>query len=239
MGNGLHGRSRLSLMRTSVTFVLHQLASTWGVIAIASTLAALPFDIYYWISRAPSAHYYHWILTETPYFPVQIAVGLSLGWLLGYKLRHQSMLWMWILPGAILGYAVVAIPTLFPALTSQVAQPSQTPLSHYFGWGCRPENHCIDQLAITLPFYCSVAYSIGALMSQKMTKPSRGAARQRFFVAFIVGLTMLVAIVVDLAVQHMRGWSWLDLPFILVAAGIGIFLIRFALRMKQEATEAT
>lgn len=63
------------------------------------------------------------------------------------------MLWVWILPGALLTYAVIAIPTFSPWSTS----PETGPLSHYFGWGCQADFRCYDQLTFTQPFYTSVA----------------------------------------------------------------------------------
>jgi len=62
-----------------------------------------------------------------------------------------------------------------PSLSVQIAQESQNPFWHYFGWGCRPKERCIDQLVITMPFYASVAYSLGARLSfARQAKESPG-----------------------------------------------------------------
>ena len=50
-------------------------------------------------------HFVHWVLTENPFYPLQIVAGVYFGWLLGRRLQHRSMLWIWVLPLAILVYA--------------------------------------------------------------------------------------------------------------------------------------
>jgi len=107
------------------------------------------------------------VLTENPFYPVQIVAGIYLGWLLGRRFNHKSMLWVWILPLAILIYAFAATPTLSP-WASILEQPNtvKSRLSYYFGWGCQPRARCLDQLVITMPFYASVAYTFGALLAR-------------------------------------------------------------------------
>src|SRR3954454_23894141 len=82
------------------------------------------------------------------------------------------MLWVWVLPLAVLCFALIAFN---PEWTSVLARPSTvgSRLSHYFGWGCQPRAHCLDQLVITMPFYSSVAYSLGALLARNALKKPR------------------------------------------------------------------
>jgi hypothetical protein len=67
-------------------------------------------------------------------------------------------------------YAVVAVPRFTPDIvfTSVIMQATgnHSSLSHYFGTDCHLENGCIDQLIITMPFYVSVFYSLGALLAR-------------------------------------------------------------------------
>lgn len=147
-------------------FAAHQLVGTYGVPVFAYLLGtsvlhlAALFGMHY-----PTRNLYY-ILTETPYFPVQVAVGLSLGWLLARRFRHQSMPYVWVIPFLLLGYAVLAIPTLSLPPTSVLApQPSR--FSHYFGWGCQPKDRCLDQLMTTMPFYAAASYSLGAWFAFK------------------------------------------------------------------------
>jgi hypothetical protein len=109
-------------------------------------------------------------MAETPYFPIQIAIGTGLGWTLYRRLQHGSMLWAWVVPLLILLYAVIAIPALDPEIASVFNQSEGIPsrLSHYFGWGCQLRDRCFDQILITLPSYTAVAYSIGAALARKM-----------------------------------------------------------------------
>src|SRR5262249_10124539 len=110
-----------------------------------------------------------------PFYPVQIAIGLYLGWLIYRRFQHRSMLWVWILPLALLTYAFIAVPTLSPARSSILLRPNtlQSRLSYYFGTGCKPRDRCLNQLVLTMPFYASIAYSLGAWLAQKTTiRPS-------------------------------------------------------------------
>jgi hypothetical protein len=113
----------------------------------------------------------HLIFSNTPFFPIQIAVGVYYGWILYRRWGHRSMLWVWILPGVVLTYAVIAIPTLSPWSSSSA---DTGPMAHYFGWGCQAANRCYDQLTLTQRFYTSLAYSFGALWVARKLR-SRGA----------------------------------------------------------------
>jgi hypothetical protein len=166
------GHPPKSRVKSVLIFAMHQLIAHWGI-AFFSAFAL--FSVFDWLGDFGwhlSLHPVHWILTQNPYYPVQIAVGLYLGWVLGRRFQHRSMLWVWILPLAILCYAFFATPILIPEWTSVLARP-RTPvsrLSYYFGWGCQPTIHCLDQLMITMPFYSSVAYSLGARLARKYPK---------------------------------------------------------------------
>jgi hypothetical protein len=77
------------------------------------------------------------------------------------------MLWIWVFPLAILAYGFAAGPVLNPFhIVLPRLESVQARLSFYFGWGCQPQAHCLDQLLITMPFYASVAYSLGALLAR-------------------------------------------------------------------------
>jgi hypothetical protein len=150
------------------------LVVTWGIAFIAafglfSLLDMVP-DSAAW---KPSVHFAHRLLTENPFYPVQIVSGLYFGWLQGRRFQHRSMLWIWVLPLAILAYAFVATPILSPWASILVRPDTvQSWLSFYFGWGCRPRQRCIDQLLITMPFYVSVAYAPGARLARNPLKKS-------------------------------------------------------------------
>jgi hypothetical protein len=156
-----------SRVKSVLIFLMHQLISTEGVVVFAAILGTTMFEILRQVGLPVQMRFVHWILTETPYFPVQIGLGFFWGWLLGRRFRHGSMVWVWILPGVLLTYVVAEVRTITPDLTSVLGQ-SANPFSHYFGWGCQPKNRCLDQILVTLPFYSAIAYSLGGWIGQRM-----------------------------------------------------------------------
>ena len=160
-----------SSARVLVSFLLHQIISTIGV-AIMAPLAVIVFaDIVRIFGVSLYSSDLHKIITETPYFPVQVLLALFLGWLIGRFVRQRSALWVWVLPLAILSWFVVAFPSV-----GQIGVPQHAVLrspdrwSHYFRWGCRARHACIDldQLVVTMPFYSATVYSLGAWIARKM-----------------------------------------------------------------------
>lgn len=164
--------SRRPTARGILTLVMHQFIATWGLAVAARLLTDLVIaSLRFWRLPVHVGPLYT-LLTGPPYFPVQIAAGLTAGCFLSRRLRHKAMLWVWVLPLMLLCYAFVALPTLTPHITPTILQSGrgQSRLSHYFGTGCRPENLCFDQVLITLSFYTAAAYSIVALLAHKMPK---------------------------------------------------------------------
>jgi len=166
----------MARVKSLLIFALHQFIGTWGIAFLAAFGLFELFDLLTTISPWKlSLRFVHWTLTENPFYPVQIVVGVYFGWMLGRRLQHRCMLWIWIIPLAILAYAFVAPPLVRP-YASVLFRPEdsiQARLSFYFGWGCQPREHCIKQLFITMPFYASVAYSLGALLARKTSLKAR------------------------------------------------------------------
>ena len=101
----------MTRVKSLLIFPLHQFIGTWGIAFLAAYGLFELFDLLSTISPGrPSLRFVHWILTENPFYPVQIVVGLYFGWLLGRRLQHRCMLWIWIFPLAILAYAFAATP---------------------------------------------------------------------------------------------------------------------------------
>jgi hypothetical protein len=153
--------------RSALVFVMHQIIATEGVIwltIVGSFLLRGSIEAVH-EPRAHSALMWamRLIMSNAPFFPIQIAAGTYLGHKLYRLWGHRSMIWVWILPGVLLTYAVIAIPTLSPWSLS----PQTGPLSHYFGWGCQAKYNCYDQFTFTQPFYTSVAYCLGALWASR------------------------------------------------------------------------
>src|SRR5262249_21927420 len=142
--------------------------------------------------------------------PVQIVFGLILGWLLGRTLRHRSILWVWAIPFAILCYSVATATVVMPTSVFVSPGAGQSRFSHYFGWGCRPADRCLDQLLITMPFYSSLAYSLGAALARKTPGYANPKDKRRYLAAAIAGAIVLAAFLIDLAISVLQsgqgGW---------------------------------
>jgi hypothetical protein len=108
--------------KSGLTFVAHQLVVSegvsWLVVLGAFLLRNSVREVHEPWGDSVLMRGMHLILSNTPFFPIQIAVGAYLGWKLYHRWGHHSMLWVWILPGALLAYALIAIPTFSPWSTS-------------------------------------------------------------------------------------------------------------------------
>jgi hypothetical protein len=107
----------------------------------------------------------HWILTETPFFPVQILLGLAVGFWLSRRFGNRVMLWTWIVPALILVGAILFEPQGF-------LSGGLTHGRRFFGESCLPQKRCFDQLVFTMPFYSATAYSLGALLARLCPHPA-------------------------------------------------------------------
>jgi len=131
------------------------------------------------------------------------------------------MVWVWVLPLAILCYSLVTARVLIP--TSVLARPGviQSRLSHYFGWGCQPVAHCLEQLLITMPFYSSLAYSMGAFLARKMAQSVHAVSRKLFFAVMSAGLIIIFSIVIDL-IPSLRRTGWQSTYWLVLATPVGL-----------------
>jgi hypothetical protein len=225
------------LFRGGALFVLHQFIATVGIDILAGSLTAYVFDVLYLFGKPVPSRTMYWILTGTPYYPVQISLGLILGWLIGRRARQRVMLWVWVLPFAYLTYAVIAIPTLVPNWIPPAYQAGvgESRFKHYFGWGCGGQHPCFDQNAITVLFYIAAAYSIGALLAAKFPRRYHPASRRRDSWAFLTaGFVFLLIGVLELVRVLQQGWRPIYLTIILMPAAIGTFLILYAVLLREQ-----
>jgi hypothetical protein len=230
--------SNLSV-KPALTLVLHQLIATYGVAFTAPVIFSLGSKVLFLLGYSYSKRDFYSTMTETPYFPVQIVFALALGWLLGRSLRHRSMLWVWVLPLAVLCYAMIAIrlPMAERASVLSGSFPGHTLLSHFFGRGCRPANHCFDQVLITLPFYTSLAYSVGGLVGRNNARLGQPTNRVLFLIATSAGSLIILAVVIDLIISvQQTGWQqayWLVLA---TPVGLGVFVLYVASTIPRTRT---
>lgn len=219
-----------------VVFILHQFVGSLGIVIFAAYFTAYIFDVLQLIGKPFPSKSMYWILTGTPYYPVQFGLGLFLGWLISRRVHHRAMLWIWVLPFAYLTYALIAIPTLVPQWIPAEYQAGvgESRFKHYFGWGCGTVHPCFDQAAITLPFYAAAAYSIGALLARKVPKRSRPASRWEFRAFSTTGIIFLLISVLEFVRVTQQGWRSIYLGLVAMPAAIGVFLILYAITLRQQ-----
>jgi hypothetical protein len=172
----VRGRPRSRLF-AALLFGLHQVIATVGVMVAAPALLALVATGLRRLGWTVSMGQFHELLTDTPYFPSQVVLALLLGWLFARYAWRGSMVYVWVLPSAVLllVFATNHHPLDFGPVSSALAQPR---LSHFFGRSCRPKNRCFDQIVITLPFYSATAYSVGALLAHVLGRAMRSEVAQ-------------------------------------------------------------
>lgn len=243
-------KSRVGII---ASFIVHEAIGTWGVAVVVPFLLAFAFDFLRMFGKSYPMRDSYWIATETGYFPCQIALGLYLGWLLGRDLRRSVMIWIWVVPFLILGYAVAVVPSVSPFPTPVAFQASvgQSRLWHYFGPGCRPEHRCLDQILVTMPFYTAVAYSLGAFLAPRIPKHVRPSNMIRFWASLVLGLVFLAgsatmviearrpqyqALIRQSMPVGIGGLKWLMLAYYLMPVVIGAALVLFADRMRRQIT---
>jgi hypothetical protein len=149
-------------------FLSHLIVSTLGVILLASLSTFTVIESLHPIFPNIGLRTASWILTETPYFPVQIVTGLLMGFQSGRRYAHKVMLWTWVVPALLMAFMIRLAP-LRPVVVSGV---ELTPIQHFFGGGCLPQNHCFEQVGFTLLLYASLAYSAGAIVARVIPLPS-------------------------------------------------------------------
>lgn len=224
-----------SLIRSTLTFALHQFIGMYGIPFTAPLVFSLAFKLLSLFGRSYPERTFYSLVSEKSYFPVQIIFGLILGWLVGRALRHRSMVWVWVLPLAILCYSLVTATVLNP--TSVLARPGviQSRFSHYFASGCRPAEHCLDQLLITMPFYSSLAYSMGAALARKTLGYASSENKKHFWAVMLAGLIVLAALIVDLVIAIQRsGWHNTYLLFLATPTGLGAFLLYVGSTIRRQ-----
>jgi hypothetical protein len=226
-------------MSRTLTLVIHQLSATFGVILWAAVLTGALLQIPRLWGHVFYQKDVYFLLSGSPYFPIEVSVGLMWGWLVGGQFRQRAALWVWVFPLFALCWALLEAPATYTSIIIPGAElPVYTSkLSHFFGRGCRLEDRCIDEFGITLPFYTSVAYSVGVFLANRLAFRSRLGSNIQFCVLLATGVLLLADTVFGLvrmsAILH-GPWKWILLPSGTIEAGMGTVLILFALRMRRK-----
>jgi hypothetical protein len=167
-------RGARQIALTGLRFLIHFVVAAIGVPVVASVLrysillSVQEFDPSFSLRVGRQMQ---WILLQTPYFPVQIIIGLLMGFRIGRHFRELVMLWTWTVPALTIILLILFAP--FPPVIAPGVEISK--LQHFFGWRCLPQNHCFEQVGLTLPFYSACAYSLGAFLT-RIVPPLRTAA---------------------------------------------------------------
>jgi len=154
------------ILRTTGGAVAHQLISTLGVMVLSGQLIFTLCAIARTWNPSISPRLASRILTEIPGFPVQAVIGLLLGFLLAEFFRRwvmpRVMVWMWVLPLALLCLAV-----LFPPMNGASL------FAHYAGGSTVPANRFLSALSYSFPFVAAAAYSVGAKVAERLNRPAQ------------------------------------------------------------------
>lgn len=173
---------RRPLANFPLVFLIHQSLGAWGPMLAAPDVLLLVAQVVWHFGWKFDFSQGQWMLYGTPYFPTHVGLGLFVGWILGGTLRHRHMLWVWILPllavlSVIIGFPVTmptpieftTYPPMYHLTIAQYAHlPFSTRLAYLFGWGTGIQPFI--QVAVTLPFYSAVAYSLGALLARNLAR---------------------------------------------------------------------
>lgn len=228
-------------VNSAAWFTVHQLIGTYGIAFATPYVVASVYDVLRLFGRLYSARSMYFILTGTPFFPVQILFAALIGCLAARHFKHRVMVWVWVIPLAVLVYSIVAVPTFTPAITPSAYQAGvgQSRFSHYFGWGCQPVNRCMDQTIVTLPFYVALSYSFGALFAWKLPKRFQRPNPRHFWVYALLGLFFMTAFLSELwqvadLLRLRQPWHWIYLQPLLVVLGSSVLLFLYSLLVARS-----
>ncbi len=133
--------------------------STYGSTLVAAESMYFLYPLARLLDMNLSFHRFNRVLS-VPYFPVQIATGLMIGYLGRSRFGTRLSFWLWVVPLSSLIWRFLAFePGVF-------ADRWLSRFDHFIGSACRPP--CTDQLVYTAPLYTCVAYGLGAFAREKL-----------------------------------------------------------------------
>ena len=141
------------MWKIALRSALHQLFCPYGLLVATAIITFLVVGLFHGTAKTAS-----YILTGTPYFPIQIAVGAGTGFCVARYFDWPLTRWVWVLPLGILLGSMIVVPL-----------PSGVSLfGYWFGWSGAPF-HAFPPLqpGITMPFYLAATYSLFSLLGQR------------------------------------------------------------------------
>ncbi len=141
------------MWKVALKSVLHQAFCPYGLMIAAAINIFMVVGMFHGTAKTAS-----YILTGTPYFPIQIGVGAINGYLVGRYTVWPLTRWIWIVPvGILLAYMI------FDPLPQGVSL-----FGYWFGWsGVIGHVFPSLQTGVTGPFYLSAAYSLFSLLGER------------------------------------------------------------------------
>ena len=161
------------------SWLAHTAVAAVGVPLLTAAISITGADALGDSSAASNVKYAQHLLTGMHWFPLQTVAALILGFVVSRALKARLGVWTWILPLVALTAALPFLPLVSPYARNLVLTLPEK-LSDLFGSGCDVRQRCLDQVVLTLPFYSSVGYSIGAFFgSRHFAAPRANAGRVR------------------------------------------------------------
>lgn len=146
-------------------YSLHVLLATAGSAVLAAVLAALAFLVTGLFDKTIPLAFFQRILVNR-YFPLQVALSISLGYLASGKLPNKRYaLWSWVVPAGVL-----AVSLILWRPTTVLGGGWSAVLHHFFGASATGSITNLDQFTRTLPFYTSIGYTTGAAAKDRLSK---------------------------------------------------------------------
>jgi hypothetical protein len=179
--------------RAVSAFLVHQFIATLGVFIAARLSLDFFADFVSPLGWIISARETTQILSGSHYYPMQVAMALLTGCILGRSFPRKSMYCVWILPSSFM----LMILVLYRL--SHTSAFDISPFSYFFGSGCEARNGCFGQLPVAL-FYSAVAYSVSSWFAQRLfvtggsSEPGRVINPKR---AFLVSALIWLCVVID------------------------------------------
>ncbi len=149
----------LTILKKSGSCLLHTLN---GALLVPIVTAAFSISV---AGMFGYAHQMRYVLTEMHWFPVQPLVAILVGYGITRGTKSDLGRWAWIIPAATLIVVFPSLPFVSPLERALPPLSFSQRLSDLFGPRCSVFRRCFDQVVLTMPFYSSIGYSIGALLA--------------------------------------------------------------------------
>lgn len=159
--SGLAGRKRNGAVSIA-TYVVATFLGTYGSVA-AAALLVLPVLLYARLAHSQTAVDILSAAVDRPYFPLQSAVALAVGFGMAVRFRQGKPMWIWVWPVAqtVISIALHKPPSVMQSFAASVWQT-------YFNWGCRCSATLL-QWHFMSAAYTAIAFSLGALVRHGLT----------------------------------------------------------------------